>query len=1435
MLRPGPFVLLAASMSYFNPDRALAAPLENDGVSQGRFPLAPPYAVVLISCSGLLAFIFLLLTCLCCKRGDVGFKEFENPDGEEYSGEYTPPAEETSSSQSIPDVYILPLSEVSLPAPNQQIPKTDLVKHLGLSRQHLSYLQEIGSGWFGKVILGEIFSDFTPAQVVVKELRVSAGPLEQRKFLSEAQPYRSLQHPNILQCLGLCTETIPFLLIMEFCQLGDLKRYLRAQRQADGLTPDLLTRDLGTLQRMAYELTLGLLHLHKNNYIHSDLALRNCLLTSDLTVRLGDYGLSHNNYKEDYYITPDRLWIPLRWVAPELLDEVHGTLVVVDQSKESNVWSLGVTIWELFEFGSQPYQHLSDEEVLAFVIKEQQMKLAKPRLKLPHSDYWYEVMQSCWLPASQRPTLEELHLQLTYLLTERSHLQAEESFEWRWNALKPKRSPATSPPHQRRSVEISAYPLLDGFQGADLDDVLTVTESSRGLNFEYMWEKARLGRWKAGPAPGPDSGDAPSSNGGLAVPGANPFYEVPARQSLETPSVVPVISARSPSVSSEYYIRLEEHGDGDGPEGTICAPSPIYERQYGGPRSPPEPLFPSDWDPIDADQGRSPPARRHLPHHAPHLLPEGPAGWAPGTTNPFISISREPGRRGANPFRAEIQETSLTEPAPGDVFLGESLLHVYRELEDQQRSWDCEGLEERGAGETLAGDPSEFRPSPPWDREPSLMEEQSSAGSTDGEDSSSGGGGRRHPLLCPLCSRAGRCRCAPGRGEVVSGWSNHPAIPRPHRDSYGTEDDSSLKVERGSLADCPILLGEGGPGAGEGGPGAGEGGPGAGGTAAPPVPSAFYDPLMGAAVVSYELQDYPKRGAAGRPPGSPFPGLASACCSPVVPVEIPPLASLAESVEEETVAILPEATDGFAAGPELGQAQAGQRRGPLDSGDSLDIPSNTSSSEGCSPASHFSSPGQKFGDSGYDTESTFSPEFVFKEPEGRAEEEEEEGEDAPRPPPTPISESTSDLTLSEETPGAEEDGTGTGWGLATPHRDSAYFSDGEVEGDRGKEEAPAGKGGGQPAKAEAGFVVQVCKEQLLVSLRENITRNLLCSRQDPGTPASRPPAGKEQAVIRLWSPEPREGPAEAPGAGDEEEGGSGEAVGDSPEEEEEEEAESEEGQRDSQETPELSGDAPASSPEGADLAPKQPLPHLDFSTAGSPGGEDIKAKVSRLSLALPPLSLQPFAGPGGRKGCGGLGPEEEEASSGPGAPGAGEEEEEAPGAGGVPIVVSDSDDGRNLRGLLKSPRSAEEAAELDRKRKMVSFFDDVTVYLFDQETPTNELSSQSGPEGEGGAAQGPTGQPGLEAFPPADGFSGSFEWDDDFPLMAQNPSFVSMVTDPSGGAPPTPPPALLPAKGAEPSLMDALRFSRFTVSPALEPHLASREAERAPTANPIEN
>lgn len=42
--------------------------------------------------------------------------------------------------------------------------------------------------------------------------------------------------------------------------------------------------------------------------------------------------------QDDYYVTPDQIWVPLRWIAPELIDEVHGNLLVVDQTKPSNIW-----------------------------------------------------------------------------------------------------------------------------------------------------------------------------------------------------------------------------------------------------------------------------------------------------------------------------------------------------------------------------------------------------------------------------------------------------------------------------------------------------------------------------------------------------------------------------------------------------------------------------------------------------------------------------------------------------------------------------------------------------------------------------------------------------------------------------------------------------------------------------------------------------------------------------------------------------------------------------------------------------------------------------------------------------------------------------------------------------------------------------------------
>ncbi|XP_062387920.1 serine/threonine-protein kinase LMTK1 [Sardina pilchardus] len=475
--------------------------------------------------------------------------------------------------------------------------EVQFLKSSDLGRHSLLYLKEIGHGWFGKVLLGEVNAGLSTTQVVVKELKASASVQDQMQFLEEAQPYRTLQHPALLQCLAQCSEVTPYLLVMEFCPLGDVKGYLRSCRASDTVTPDPLI-----LQRMACEIASGLLHLHKQNFIHSDLALRNCLLTSEMTVKIGDYGLSHSRYRDDYFVTADQIWVPLRWIAPELIDEVHGNLLVVDQTKASNVWSLGVTIWELFELANQPYRHYSDRQVLTYAIKEQQLKLPKPLLKVPLSERWYEVMQFCWLQPEQRPVAEEVHLLLSYLCA-KGMSEAEEDFEKRWNSLRPGMgglgvgvggvggsgrggdadevevevgSPGASAGEMAASSVSSSFPLLehfsaaDGFHSAEAgDDILTVTETSHGLNFEYKWQQARAEQpycsssttgtlGQSNPHyqdiyyPLENVAAAGGKGEGLALGVSPSYYE------SDHLGVVPVLSAHSPSVGSEYYIRIEE-------------------------------------------------------------------------------------------------------------------------------------------------------------------------------------------------------------------------------------------------------------------------------------------------------------------------------------------------------------------------------------------------------------------------------------------------------------------------------------------------------------------------------------------------------------------------------------------------------------------------------------------------------------------------------------------------------------------------------------------------------------------------------------------------------------------------------------------------------------------------------------------------------------
>ncbi|TRZ13852.1 hypothetical protein HGM15179_013231 [Zosterops borbonicus] len=1447
----GRFPAAAAAMAaaFLSPSLAFSSHFDPDGTPLSELSWSSSLAVVAVSFSGLFTFIFLMLACLCCKKGDIGFKEFENAEGDDYVTELS--AQGSPAPQHGPEVYVLPLTKVSLPMAKQPGRSVQLLKSADLGRQSLLYLKEIGHGWFGKVFLGEVNSGISSTQVVVKELKASASVQDQMQFLEEAQPYRALQHTNLLQCLAQCAEVTPYLLVMEFCPLGDLKGYLRSCRGAEAMTPDLLT-----LQRMACEVACGVLHLHRNNYIHSDLALRNCLLTADLTVKIGDYGLSHCKYKvrlDDYFVTADQLWVPLRWIAPELIDEVHGNLLVVDQTKASNVWSLGVTIWELFELGSQPYDHYSDRQVLAYAIKEQQLKLPKPQLKLSLSERWYEVMQFCWLQPEQRPTAEEVHLLLSYLCA-KGATEAEEDFEKRWNSMKPNGSGSGG----HHGPELSSFPLLEQFSAdgfpSDGDDILTVMETSHGLNFEYKWEHTKTEHFQAplgslSPSSAARYHDLyyPATTAGLSLGVSPSCYECKASgcPGVPAPGVVPILGAHSPSLGSEYYIRIEGPGEGSAElDYAMCSYSPAGES--GAPR----PCWRAQGGTYDSDG--SPAVSLSMEPLLGHA-PAAEGSWECAEYYPYPCPGQEargyepPPRQGAEGYLLEEEPPQAgSQDWPVPAFQPA----VFADPLGVSPSGNC-SYSPAGFGGTAG--PSAAPPDcvalelgqdspPPGAGSPSPPQRRpwASNSSSNNNIEAPGPGDSwcyrrmitfRGLMAKPLGSvPRGQPQpggSPPGREFLRPRQDQPPAVPggssgssSPRRQARHGRD-SSPRSPRGpaELAQSPAAPREAAPpAAGTAAPSPGRGEERAQ-PAEPPQPGAV--PQSGACAASD-----PDRTPDKTFPSSGFPGADEGSDEDTAGLTSGALTDLSGELAERAEAA-----------PALRALQ--KQVGTPDSLESLDIPSTGSSCEGLSPGA-FAPAGQgRALDSGYDTENNESPEFVLKEPH---EPREPEGfsQLGKAPPGLPGGEGEA-AAPETRLPGAAPGEQVPGLAEKSPYRDSAYFSDCDAEAERGHKDEGDSDGSRSPEAEEGprspvqdsgrgedplhppgapgsppGIAVAVPTPAAVALEGDWVgTEAGSSAEQAPGTEQSpagtgppRPdtdtcPPGSVTPKTFLLTPVPL-GPGEPSALG---------------------------GTRVPEGVPGLGG---ATAGDKQTVTPALGLGELGLPLEGTGVGDAPGGPSTLLpgGESPPGLSLTPAA-PERREE-----PEEEEEDTEDSDESdeelrcyniqeQSEESEEEPAA--VPIVVAESQSGRNLRSLLKMPSLLSESfcEDLERKKKAVSFYDDVTIYLFDQESPTRELAEQSFPEPTlpSGQPPSPSGQPPASGSPPSptdrlgasddssDGNaseeSGGFEWDDDFPLMPVKPSLVASLP----GTPAEPPaavPALVPAQ----KQVLPIQFSRFTVSPA---------------------
>ncbi|XP_019769544.2 uncharacterized protein LOC109544010 isoform X2 [Dendroctonus ponderosae] len=351
-------------------------------------------------------------------------------------------------------------------------------------REKLKYIRELGNGHFGKVVEGaaqDLDPDRTWTPVVVRILDIASSPRDRLSFLQNALFYLAPEHPNILALKGQCLRSAPLLLLQESCSAGDLKSRLRTVGSEDRIL------------QWCFELTSALKHLHENNLIHPDLAARNCQLSSDLTLKLGDYSLSFSKYPEDYYRNGVPL-IPVRWRSPESLVCTPTTIQPKPLTKEANVWSLGVVMWEVCENGSQPYGFLNDDDVISRVFGPESLRLDGPSKPQMYSDYIFRLIKMCWSNKESRPQVAQIEFMLSdlYQVHRNTHnLGANSDFDQRWESLKPNVTSNTDKhtvniEMQTKSISKQLSPSLNNLHGS-LDNLLCMqplTKNAKDMNPE---------------------------------------------------------------------------------------------------------------------------------------------------------------------------------------------------------------------------------------------------------------------------------------------------------------------------------------------------------------------------------------------------------------------------------------------------------------------------------------------------------------------------------------------------------------------------------------------------------------------------------------------------------------------------------------------------------------------------------------------------------------------------------------------------------------------------------------------------------------------------------------------------------------------------------------------------------------------------------------